>query len=403
MPLIKPKFKTQGSRKNNFSRRRRREREIRRKKFDKRKRKLQKRINVEDDKEVKGGKEEMRRRINVENEGEENITKTENQKKSPDRLIVSEGEVSDVDVPTLRKQIDTNDVAQLNVVETLEADEERQARNEMSSADNINNVIPEESGINDAINPSEYLKINKIETSKDKIKNHPLSEQNIIPRLGTSCILNGTTGQGKSTLLTNLITDERFFGSKKRKYFDFKFLTSPTAQGDDVQKELGIDEEFTFTDLNEAPDLINVILKEQKNKIKEKGSDNAPQILMIYDDVVSNPAFMKEDPFVKSFIASRHYNMTTFICSQSWTSVPRKCRLQAKNIFFFAAPLSEVELLALEYCPPGLTKKQFYKMVEYATFEPFSFMYINKSVPMSQRYRKNLYEILNIDFFKRLA
>jgi len=253
--------------------------------------------------------------------------------------------------------------------------------------------------------PSEMLKIRKVKSAKDKISNPHLSEQDLIPRLGTSSIMNGTTGQGKSTLLTNLISSKRFFGGKNGKgedVFKFKFLVSPTAEGDDVQKKLGVEEEDTFTDLDEAPELIEVILDKQKEDVIELGSDKAPQVLMVYDDVISHPKFMRTDPFIKSFIASRHYNLTTFICSQSWTSVPRRCRLQAKNIFFFASPLSEVELLSQEYCPPGMTKKQFFKMVDYCTSDPYSFMYINKSVPMDKRFRKRLDEMINIKYFQSL-
>lgn len=248
------------------------------------------------------------------------------------------------------------------------------------------------------------LAIKKVKSSKDSIRNHPLAEKDIIPRLGTSSIFNGTTGQGKSTLLTNLAKSERFYGMRidGKDIFDYRFLCSPTAEGDDVQKKLGISDDHVFTDLEEAPELIGEILSAQKKKIKKKGSDNAPQVMMIYDDVISNPKFMKTDEFIKSFIASRHYNMTTMICSQSWTSVPRKCRLQAKNIFFFAAPLSEVELLCQEFCPPGMTKRQFFELVDYATKDPYSFLYINKSVPMPERFRKNLNEMLNLEFFKSL-
>lgn len=249
------------------------------------------------------------------------------------------------------------------------------------------------------------LKIKKIKSCKDDITNPILSEQDIIPRLGTSSIMNGTTGQGKSTLLTNIVSSKRFFGGllpNGKAVFTHKFLVSPTAEGDDVQKKLGIDEEDTFTDLEEAPDLIRVIMDAQKKKVKDLGSDKAPQVLLVYDDVISNPLFMRTDEFTKSFIASRHYNLTTFVCSQSWTAVPRRCRLQAKNIFFFASPLSEVELLCQEYCPPNMTKKQFMKMVDYCTSEPYSFLYINKSVPMEKRFRKNLGEMINLKFFQSL-
>lgn len=245
----------------------------------------------------------------------------------------------------------------------------------------------------------EDLKIKPIETSKDQIRHPPLSSINVIPKLGNSCILIGTTGMGKSTLLTNLIVKPQFFG---KDVFDFKFLISPTAEGDDVQKALGIKEKDTFTNLNEAPFILQSIIKCQKKMIKDKGNAEAPQILVVFDDCISDPIFVKTNEFVKCFIASRHINATTMICSQSWSAVPRRCRLQARNIFFFDSPLSEVELLCLEYCPARMTKPQFYKMVEYATSEPYSFLYINKNVPVEQRFRKNLSEVINLNHFRKL-
>lgn len=285
----------------------------------------------------------------------------------------------------------------------VEAHKEREGKNKKKKL--ADEDIFSDSEDSDSSKPSSKLKIRKVKTSKDKIKNPSLAEQDLIPKLGTSSIMNGTTGQGKSTLLTNLISSKHFFGSPLpdgSDVFKHKFLVSPTAEGDDVQKKLGIEEEDTFTNLEEAPELISVILAAQKEKVKELGSDRADQVLMIYDDVISHPLFMRTDEFTKSFIASRHFNMTTFICSQSWTAVPRRCRLQAKNIFFFASPLSEVELLCQEYCPPNMTKKQFFKMVDYATSEPYSFLYINKSVGMEDRFRKRLDEKLNLAYFQSL-
>ncbi len=244
------------------------------------------------------------------------------------------------------------------------------------------------------------LEIREIKSNKNKIKNPPRAETNIIPRLGTSCIFNGTTGMGKSTLMTNLLTQKRFYPMKT---FTHRFLISPTAEGDDVQKALKIPRLNTFTNLKEAPYYLKIIMDAQKKKIKKKGSHKAPQILIIYDDVISDPLFMRTDEFIKSFIASRHYNLTVMLATQSWTACPRRCRIQARNIFFFAAPLSEVEKLCEEHCPPRFTKQQFFLMVAWATDRPYSFLYINKSVPMQDRFRKNLDQIINLDVFRNLT
>ena len=90
------------------------------------------------------------------------------------------------------------------------------------------------------------LAIRPIETSKDKIEQPELAkdENMYIPPIGSSVIMSGKSGCGKSTLLANLLLDARFYGPSEQKpkgWFDKIFLFSPTANGDDIQKSLGID------------------------------------------------------------------------------------------------------------------------------------------------------------------
>jgi hypothetical protein len=246
------------------------------------------------------------------------------------------------------------------------------------------------------------LDIKKVKTSKDKIKQAKLATKYVIPRIGTSSLLNGSTGQGKSVLLANLMTDPRFFGDKVHPTFQHRFLISPTAEGDDVQKKLKIPKENTVTDLSEAPEIIDTIIQTQRKLVRDKGNDGAPQVAIIYDDVISDQEFCKNKHFIRSFIASRHFNITPFVLTQSYTYLPRVVRLQAKNIFFFASSLSEVELLFKEYCPPGLNRKQFFRLVADATAEPYAFLYINKSVKWKDRFRKNLDTLIDLDYYANL-
>ncbi|HIJ11387.1 TPA: hypothetical protein HA278_04995, partial [Candidatus Woesearchaeota archaeon] len=102
------------------------------------------------------------------------------------------------------------------------------------------------------------MDIHEIKSSKTKIRNPPRAEDDIIPKLGTSVIFNGTTGMGKSTLMTNLLTEDRFYPDDT---FTHKFLFSPTAEGDDVQKQLNIPKKNTFTNLSEAPYYLNIIME----------------------------------------------------------------------------------------------------------------------------------------------
>jgi hypothetical protein len=143
--------------------------------------------------------------------------------------------------------------------------------------------------------------------------------------------------------------------------------------------------------------LIQEILDSQRTLIEEKGANKAPVYALVYDDVIGDRDLMKAPQFVKSFIACRHYNLTTFICSQSYTAIPRRCRLQAHNIFYFKGSNSETLLMAEEYSPPGFSKKAFINIIDFCTSGRYDFLHINKRVPFESRYRRNLDEVVEID------
>ena len=101
------------------------------------------------------------------------------------------------------------------------------------------------------------LKIKPVKgNKKDKIPNPDLAKENVIPRINTSNIFVGSTGMGKSTLTTNLLTKDQFYGGKQadgKPWFDTILLVSPTGDTDDVQKELKLPDEAIFTDLDAFP------------------------------------------------------------------------------------------------------------------------------------------------------
>lgn len=240
------------------------------------------------------------------------------------------------------------------------------------------------------------MAIKKVETSKDDIKQPALAANKnmYIAPLGSSVIICGKSGSGKSTLLTNFITDERFY----KGYFKKVFLFSPTAGGDDVQRSLGIEKKHVYTQLSRAPDLIEVILRTQQEKLD--GGNKAgkvDQFAIIFDDVIGDTKFMNSKAFVRCFYQIRHVNATCFICAQHFKRIPRVCRLQANFIHYFACSQSEVETLTEEFCPPRMSKQDFQTMVNDATEKPYHFLTINMKVPWRIRFRFNLDQIVQVN------
>lgn len=237
------------------------------------------------------------------------------------------------------------------------------------------------------------LKIETIPTKKDNIKQPLLSERDIIPRINSSVLFVGASGSGKTTVLANMLTRKDMFKGS----FDRIFLISPTAHSDDIQKYLNLDPNDIVDDLSEAPGLLQEVMDSQREAIQQNGADKSPLYCVVFDDVIGDKDLLKTSQFTKCFIACRHYNLTTFICSQSYKGVPRRCRLQAQNIIYFRGSNSENECVIEDRCPPGMHKKVGMQMIEFATKDPYSFLHINMRSPFESRYRRNLDEIININ------
>ena len=246
------------------------------------------------------------------------------------------------------------------------------------------------------------LEIVEFKSNKSKIPQRQFMELNIIPKHPSSMIMNGKSGSGKSTLLLNLCCLPQFYGPTKSKgtkeeknksrYHDLIFIFSPTATQDDLPEYLNLDEKYIITENFESR--LEHIINTQKQIIEKKKIENSPKILLIFDDIQSQESFMRSGSFLKCFIQNRHYNISTILCSQSFTRTPRACRLQASSIIFFQGSASEMDLLVEEFCPSGMNKKQFLQMVKHTVKDKHSFMHINMKVPQEERYRKNLNNIL---------
>lgn len=240
-------------------------------------------------------------------------------------------------------------------------------------------------------------------TNKANIQQRPMMDADIIPRHPSAVIFNGKSGSGKTNLMVNLMSRPEFYGKSKvnsnkhkteKGYFDVIFLFSPTANGgDDLVKFLEIPKKRIFTDFDTTK--LDKILDLQDSIVSDKGLDKSPKMLIIFEDCQSDAKFMANKSFLRCYIQGRHMNISTFLCGQSWNLTPRKCRLQANNIFFFPSSNSEIEILLKEFCPPHTSKEEFLKMVKYATSTPYNFLHINMRKPPNERFRHNLKDIIN--------
>jgi len=219
----------------------------------------------------------------------------------------------------------------------------------------------------------------------------PSMTQNQIPAHPFRILNSGASGSGKTMLMVNLLKRKNFMAG----FFDQIFLFSPTAKGDSMQQFLEIHNDHLESDLDtHGVEHLNYIFDRQTELVEQKGYLKSPKVLILFDDIISSPKFMNSSVFKKCFIQSRHINMSVCVCTQKYHSVPRICRLSATDIFFFPSAQSEIKRISEEYTPANKTTTQFTRLIEFATDEPHSFLYIcNKS---DRKYRKNLSQYISI-------
>lgn len=241
-------------------------------------------------------------------------------------------------------------------------------------------------------------KIEVIDTEKSSIPLRGCMKSGVLPKFPSSVCLSGRSGSGKTNLLLNMLTRKDML----KDYYHYILVFSPTAgKYDDTYKALKIPEENFIEDFDNTT--FEKIIESRKKLIDEKGIKWVSQkcrIALIFDDVIANRDFLQGAVALKLFSLLRHYLCSIYIMIQSYTKLPRALRLNCNATYIFPASQSEVEVLKDEVCPAGLSKKEFEKVIEYATKEPYNFLAINNHAKQGERIRKNLDEIIKLDEFR---
>lgn len=237
----------------------------------------------------------------------------------------------------------------------------------------------------------------KYETKKNALPKSSGMEAGVIPNFPNMQLYVGKSGSGKSNLLCNMVMEKSLMGD----FFDEVYLISPTANTDDLVDHLKLKPENIWSDLNQAVIDLETLLDNQEFEIEQNGIEATAKnnkVLVICDDCIGNKAFVKSDILTKLAIHGRHNLISSIICTQSYTKVPRVIRLQAQGLALFPSSQDEVKLLCEDYCPAGNSKKQFNKIIAFATDELYSFLYIqNHCKNPKERFRKKLGSIIEIE------
>ena len=241
---------------------------------------------------------------------------------------------------------------------------------------------------------SDPLTVKPIHTDKSDLPQTEYMKAGIINKFPSMLLVVGRSGSGKSTVCNYIVTTPQFYGD----FFDQTWLFSPTAEHDDLSKHLKLEKKYMVTKPSEEK--LEEILTKQDALIKSKGIKWCGQhskVLIIFDDIVSHKKFLDSPAFLRLATMGRHSLISSIINVQSYTKCPRGVRLQANGVILFPSNQNEVGLLVDDHCPPNKSKKQFRQLVDHATHEKHSFLYIHCPSEPEQRFRRKFGSYLTMD------
>lgn len=208
-----------------------------------------------------------------------------------------------------------------------------------------------------------------LDNQKDENK-HPL------PMKPCNVALVGRAGCGKTTLLLNLITKKK---SPWYKHFDLIFLISPTALNDPKLSSLveDIDDQYYQTLDNEVLQEICDRIDVHKDEWEKKKKKGDPAYVIIYDDCIHMMKGKRSRMVDMLTTQNRHRKITNIFLMQKWnTYMSPLIRANLGCIAFFYTG-NEKELSSFVE-DMNDDEKKLRRLYEYATLEPYSFLWVNQ-------------------------
>lgn len=207
--------------------------------------------------------------------------------------------------------------------------------------------------------------------------------------------INSKIGSGKSVLVSNLL--KIYKGYFKKVYFCSSNVEYDEKKEENIINDLAykgvfnFNQERLYSDFND--DILKQILTDIK-KTKEEDSYNETEedyFLLIVDDL--STAFTKIHSYItKTMLRIRHIKLCVWIISQNYRNINPRIRSQVSFFISFKTQNNkEIENISETI---GMDPKNFKEILNFATNEPHSFLFIDSSKNPPKFYKNLNQEII---------
>jgi hypothetical protein len=160
-----------------------------------------------------------------------------------------------------------------------------------------------------------------------------------------------------------------------------------------------ITDDEVFEEYN--PDDLDEILKEQRRMIEFLEKHNKPiglanRVLFIFDDLVGSNLFgnQRQNLFKLFNVRHRHFGASMIMVTQAYKEIPPTIRTQYSTILLFQISNQRELRKVYEEFPDNKNEKEWMAAYNYATAEPFGFLFVNTQKPVGHRMFKNFQQEL---------
>ena len=207
--------------------------------------------------------------------------------------------------------------------------------------------------------------------------------ENKVNNLPFKMLIIGPSGSGKTNTLLHYFTLPLY--AKDLSELKYEFLINKREQAG-IKK---LNDSHAFIEYsNDMDDVVDYINKYNKNRDKK--------VLIVFDDVIADIMRSKKFKAIikEIFIRYRKLNISIDFITQSYFRTPKDARLNSTHYMLMKIG-NKKELKSIAEEKSGhLDYKDFLKMYNYCTREPYSFMTIDARPTATVSFKKNFDEPL---------